>query len=87
MFPAVRPLLEKLRGRGQIKTGHPVFRIRDPKKALRSACKRLGILLFSASAFRRLFCTRAIENGVDFKTLAKWQGDQDGGVLGARPRR
>jgi len=84
LFPAVRPLLEKLRDRGQIKPGQPVFKIRDPKKALRAACERLGIPQFSARTFRRLFCTRAIENGVDFKTLAAWQGHRDGGVLIAR---
>lgn len=84
LFPAVRPLLEKLRDRGQIKTGQSVFKIRDPKKALRAACERLGIPKFSARTFRRLFCTRAIENGVDFKTLAAWQGHRDGGVLIAR---
>ena len=84
LFPAVRPLLEKLREKGQVMVGQPVFKIRDPKKALRAACLRLRLPQFSARAFRRLFCTRAIENGVDFKTLAAWQGHNDGGVLVAR---
>lgn len=84
LFPSVRPLLEKLRDRGQVQPNQPVFRIRDPKKALRAACERLGCVNYSARAFRRLFCTRAIENGVDFKTLADWQGHGDGGVLIAK---
>ena len=42
MFPSVRPLLERLRQRGQIIPGRPVFKVRDPKKALQAACKRLG---------------------------------------------
>ncbi len=84
MFPAVRPLLEKLRDRGQIKRGESVFKIRDPKKGLRAACERLGYPKFSARTFRRLFITRAIEQGVDFKTLAAWQGHRDGGVLIAK---
>ena len=84
LFPAVRPLLERLRQRGQIIPGRPVFKIRDPKKALRAACQRLGYPSFSARTFRRLFITRAIEQGVDFKTLASWQGHRDGGVLIAK---
>jgi integrase len=81
IFPTVRPLLEQLQARGQIKRGEPVFKVRDPKKALAAACRRLGYPAFSARAFRRLFCTRAVENGVDFKTVAAWQGHKDGGVL------
>jgi hypothetical protein len=37
----VRGLLEKIRAPGRIKNGERVFRIRDPKKALTNACKRL----------------------------------------------
>ena len=33
---------------------------------------------------RRCFITRAIEKGVDFKTIASWQGHRDGGVLIAK---
>jgi integrase len=84
IFPAVRPLLEKLQARGQIKRGEPVFKIRDPKKSLAAACRRLGYPAFSARAFRRLFCTRAVEHGVDFKTISAWQGHKDGGVLIAK---
>ena len=84
LFPAVRPLLERLRDRGQVKPGESVFKVRDPKKALRAACVRLEVPQFSARAFRRFFCTRAIENGVDFKTLAAWQGHKDGGMLIAK---
>jgi hypothetical protein len=33
---------------------------------------------------RRCFITRAIELGVDFKTIASWQRHRDGGVLIAK---
>lgn len=84
MYPQALALLEKLRLRGQIKPGEPVFRIRDPKKALSAACARLKYPKFSPRALRRCFITRAIERGIDFKTIASWQGHQDGGVLIAK---
>jgi integrase len=84
IFPQLRPFLEKLREQGRIENGQPVFKIKDPKKGLDGACKRLKFPHFSSRALRRCFITRAIELGVDFKTLSAWQGHQDGGVLIAR---
>ena len=84
IFPQVRPLLEKLRDADRLRTGERVFRIRDPKKALTNACLRLKYPHFSPRSLRRCFITRAIELGVDFKTISAWQGHSDGGVLIAR---
>ena len=56
----------------------------NPKKALDAACKRLNLPHFSPRSLRRCFITRAIEKGVDFKTIASWQGHRDGGVLIAK---
>src|SRR5205085_1433996 len=70
LFPQVRPLLEKLKERGQIKLGEPVFKVRDPKKALGNACERLQFPNFSPRSLRRCFITRAVERGIDFKTIA-----------------
>jgi integrase len=84
LFPAVRPLLDRLKARGQIKVGEPVLRVHDPKKALEAACKALKYPKYSARAFRRLFITRAVEQGVDIKTISAWQGHRDGGVLVAK---
>jgi integrase len=84
MFPQVRAFMEILRRQGKIKVGEPVFVVQDAKKALGAACKRLKYEHFSARALRRCFITRAIELGVDFKTLSAWQGHRDGGVLIAR---
>src|SRR5437763_10958302 len=41
IFPQVRPLLERLCGAKS--NGDPVFKIRDGKKALAGACRRLGL--------------------------------------------
>lgn len=84
IYPQAAPFLDALRLRGQIEVGKPVFKIRDPKKALAAACKRLKLPNFSSRALRRCFISRAIELGIDFKTIASWQGHHDGGVLIAK---
>lgn len=84
IFPQLKPLLERFKQEERLKVGAQVFVIRDAKKALAAACKRLKFQHFSSRALRRCFITRAIELGVDFKTLSAWQGHRDGGVLIAK---
>jgi integrase len=79
IFPQVRPLLERL-CEGKCSSDH-IFKIRDAKKALAGACRRLSLPPFSQRTLRRMFITRAIENGVDVKVIAEWQGHKDGGKL------
>jgi integrase len=79
IFPQVRSLLERLcEGKSN---SDPVFKIRNAKKALAGACRRLGLPAFSQRSFRRMFITRALERGVDVKVVAEWQGHKDGGKL------
>ena len=59
----------------------PIFKVRDAKKALAGACRRLELPAFSQRSLRRMFITRAIEKGVDVKVIAQWQGHKDGGKL------
>jgi integrase len=79
IYPQVRPLLERLTAgkRGS----DPVFRIKDAKRAIAAACRRLNLPPYNHRAFRRMFITRAIELGVDVKVIAEWQGHKDGGKL------
>ena len=84
IFPQLREFLTALIAKHQLKAEDNLFRVRDAKKSLASACSRLGFPHFSHRAFRRCFITRAIELGVDFKTLAAWQGHKDGGALIAK---
>jgi len=84
IFPQLLPLLQRLKTKGQIAAGQPVFRVKDPKRALSAACKRLDLPAFSPRSLRRYFITRAVEVGIDFKTIASWQGHRDGGVLIAK---
>ncbi|MBM3832793.1 MAG: hypothetical protein FJ403_05875 [Verrucomicrobia bacterium] len=83
LYPQVKPFLERLKPTDFNPEGS-VLKIKDAKKAITAACKRLGFPHFSHRSFRRCFVTRAIELGIDFKTLAGWQGHRDGGVLIAK---
>jgi integrase len=79
IFPQVWSLLERLcEGKSN---SDRIFKIRDAKKALIGACRRLGFPPFSQRTLRRMFITRAIEKGVDVKVIAEWQGHKDGGKL------
>src|SRR5262249_44919636 len=79
IFPQLRPLLERL-CEGKANSDR-VFTVRNAKKALAGACRRLGLPPFSQRSLRRIFITRAIEKGVDVKVIAEWQGHRDGGKL------
>ena len=83
IYPQLLPLLERLRAErgGNPHPDEPVFRQKDARKAIRGACKRLGLPAYGHRSFRRMFITRAIERGVDVKVIAKWQGHRDGGKL------
>jgi integrase len=80
LYPQLRPLLEK-RHAQRSPGDDRVFKIKDAKRAIAAACKRLGFPAFSHRSFRRMFITRAIELGVDVKVIAEWQGHRDGGKL------
>jgi integrase len=84
VFPQLKTLLARIEAEERLQTGQAVFKVRDPKKALTNACNRLKFPHFSTRSLRRCFITRAVELGVDFKTIASWQGHRDGGVLIAK---
>jgi integrase len=89
IFPQLRPLMAKLCA-GK-KPHERLFKIKQARKAIAEACKRLGFICevsngrlvaqFTHRSLRRMFITRAIERGVDVKVLADWQGHRDGGKL------
>jgi integrase len=80
LYPQLRPLLERRYSR-RTPGVDQVFAIKDAKKAIAAACKRLKLPNYSHRSFRRMFITRAIERGVDVKVIAQWQGHRDGGKL------
>jgi integrase len=83
IYPHLRPLLARLLkqagGRPSRKT--LVFKVKDAKKALQTACNTLGFLPYSQRSMRQCLILRLWKAGVDKKLIAKWQGHQDGGEL------
>jgi integrase len=89
IFPQLRPLMEKLCD--EKKPHERLFSLKEARKALANACKRLGFVRelgdgrmvpqFTHRSLRRMFITRAIERGVDVKVIAQWQAHQDGGKM------
>jgi integrase len=80
LYPQLRELLYR-RTQNLRSPNDLVFGIRNAKKAIASACKRLNLPRYSHRSFRRMFITRAIEKGIDVKVIAQWQGHRDGGKL------
>lgn len=82
IYPQLRPLIEKLKAAAKdLDPADPVFAVKDPKKAISTACRDLKLPKYSARSFRRMFITRALELGVDVGVVARTQGHRDGGVL------
>jgi integrase len=50
-------------------------------KAMRSACDRAGLPDFGFHDCRHYFISHCVMSGIDFMTVARWVGHQDGGVL------
>lgn len=81
IYPQLHPLLERVVAEARREGRERVFAIKDAKKAISGACRRLGLPNYSPRSFRRMFITRAIEKGIDVKVIAEWQGHRDGGKL------
>ena len=58
--------------------------IKQCHMAISGACKKLGFPRFGHHSMRHFFTSNAIEQGIDFKTVAAWLGHKDGGVLVAQ---
>lgn len=82
IYPHLRPFMDKLRLKaGKDSPSDRVLSIKDGKKALTSACRKLNLPHFSQRNIRQSLIRRLWQAGVDRKMIAKWQGHIDGGVL------
>jgi len=83
IYPQLKPLLEKLYAKCQqpVDPAEKVFKIRDAKKALTSACKRLDFPHFSQRNLRQVLIRHLWQSGIDRKLIGEWQGHRDGGKL------
>ena len=84
IYPQLRPLIERLHGGKEHHPHEKVLEVCDIRKSLKGSCERLGLKNYTARSLRRCFITRAVEKGIDFKTIAAMQGHKDGGILIAK---
>jgi integrase len=80
----LRELLEKLRAVAKGARADFVLPQVECKRALNTACEKLGLPHLAHHDFRHLFATRCIQSGVDLPTVARWLGHRDGGALLAK---
>lgn len=57
----------------------PLLPIRDPRRALQTVCKSVGIDYLSSHKWRHICSTRMAERNVPYALAAKWRRDTDGG--------
>jgi integrase len=81
IFPKLMVFMRDLHSRRGKPSGGKVFKIKNPKKAIDSACKNLNFKHYTARNIRSMTVNEQIRSGISAKTIAKWQGHQDGGVL------
>ena len=87
LFPAMRELLERLRGDRDPESAERVIPFAGPNgatTAIKNACKKAKLPGFLHHSMRHYFCSNAIEAGIDFKVIAGWLGHKDGGYLVAK---
>jgi integrase len=81
IYPDLMVFLRAIHTRlGEPKLGK-VFEIANPKKAIDMACRKLNLKHYTARNFRQMAIIGQLRRGINPKTIAKWQGHQDGGVL------
>ncbi len=80
IYNNLKPLVERLAQKPH-KATDAVLKIKDARKALSGACKRLGYYPFSQRNIRAVQIRRLWQAGIDKKLISKWQGHQDGGRL------
>jgi integrase len=81
---ALQSLLLQHRRQTNPKPSDTIATVRDAKKCLGTACRRLGYHRFTHHDFRHFFATTCIEAGVDIPTVSRWLGHKDGGALAMR---
>lgn len=63
IYPQAKSLIERRKKITGEKQANRVFTIKDPKVALKNACKKLGLPQYSQRTFRKMFITQALRQG------------------------
>ncbi len=69
--------IDGLKAAERLLNGRPVFPWRDPERAFHNACERLKVERYELRALRRVLIIRLLEQEVDPRCVAEWQGHKD----------
>jgi integrase len=81
IFPHAAQFIEELKKKGRLQVGKPVVQWRNPRKSLATACEHLGLPDFEPRALRRCFIIHCLQEGIDPRVVAKWQGHKDAKLI------
>ncbi len=85
LFPAFSESLKRIKkGKNGIAKDLRVTSTSTAKKAIEKACRFAKLPHFTHHCLRHYFVSTAIEQNIDFKTIAAWIGHKDGGLLVAQ---
>ncbi len=84
LFPAMKELLERIKGDSTPVPESRIIPINDAKTLMRNSGRKANLPIFTHHDMRHYFCSNAIEAGIDFKVIAGWLGHKDGGILVAK---
>jgi integrase len=74
LFPALESFLKRRFKDSTKKPSEPIFKIKSCKRALGSACEKLGYPRLGHHSFRRYFITQRLMEGIPPNIVAKWVG-------------
>ncbi len=82
LHPPLKAFLDNLKQGTNPDRESMISKVRSIKNSLRTAAKKADFKgNCTHHTMRHVFATRALEDGVDFQTLASWLGHKDGGEL------
>ena len=68
----------------RLKREKPVFDWRNPRKTLETSCQNLGLARIEVRSLRRTLIVHLIQQGVELRLIAKWQGHTDARLILSR---
>ena len=81
IFHHAQAFIERLKDQGRFQVGKPVVQWRNPRKGLEAACQRLGLPSYEPRALRRCFIVHCLQQGIDPRVVARWQGHKDAKLI------
>jgi len=79
IYPWAEEFVRELQPR--FRPGELVFNWRNPRKALITACTRCGVETMTTVSLRRTLIIHLLENGIEPRLVAKWQGHRDATLI------